>query len=174
MKDLVEEWKDIKNYEGLYQVSNLGNVRSLDRFIINKIVKGKILKKCLTKFGYYRVVLSKNNVQITRTVHRLVAEAFIENTNNLPCVNHKDEDKTNNCVDNLEWCSYKYNNNYGTMQKRGHEKLSKPVLMLDLQGNVIQEFCSISEAFRITNILHIGEVCRGGRCSAGGYKWNFK
>ena len=60
------------------------------------------------------------------------------------------------------------------MQKRGHEKLSKSVLMLDLQGNVIQEFCSISEAIRITNILHIGEVCRWERCSAGGYKWNFK
>ena len=89
----MEEWRDIPGYESFYQVSNLGNVRSLDRFIINRIVKGKILSKGLSKFGYYCVVLSKNNVQISRSVHRLVAEAFIPNENNLPCVNHKDECK---------------------------------------------------------------------------------
>ena len=123
-----EIWKDIKGYEGLYQVSNLGRIRSLDRIIyvndelrpIRKI-KGKILKLRPNKQGYLRTIISKNCKIKSITVHRIVAETFISNSNNLPCVNHIDEDVTNNTVKNLEWCTYDYNNNYGTRSLRESE-----------------------------------------------------
>lgn len=118
-----EIWKDIDEYVGLYQVSNYGLVRSLDRtieFIRNgKITrqkrKGKILNcNKIQDDGYCNVTLSKNSNTKIFPVHRLVAEAFIPNPDNLPCVNHKDENKFNNCTDNLEWCTVAYNNSYGT------------------------------------------------------------
>lgn len=121
---MEEEWRDIKGYEGFYQVSNLGNVRSLDRIFIksngrryNK--KGKILIPGLTTKGYETVNLSDVNHKITsKRVHRLVAEAFIPNPNNLPQVNHIDENKLNNFVTNLEWCTNTYNISYGTRNLR--------------------------------------------------------
>ena len=129
---MKEIWKDIKGYENLYQVSNLGNVRVLDRHVNsgikynNKVKrKGQILKQFLKKNGYLQVVLSNNNTRKYIAVHRLVAETFLQNTHNLPQVNHKDENKLNNCVDNLEWCTAKYNCNYGTRTKRISKKLSK-------------------------------------------------
>lgn len=111
---MLEEWRDIKGYEGWYQVSNLGNVRSLDREIIysnGKIYKqkGKMLKPTLRNNGYYYVSLSKNNVRPKFDVHRLVAITFLDNDNNYNCINHIDGNKTNNCLSNLEWCSYSYN-----------------------------------------------------------------
>lgn len=108
MGRLIEEWRDIKGYEGLYQVSNLGKVR-------NK--KGKVLKQYRNNKGYPCVHMYKNNKYKTKNVHRLVAISFIENPNNLPQVNHKDEDKTNNVVTNLEWCTNKYNCNYGNHRR---------------------------------------------------------
>ena len=115
---MIEEWRDIKGYEGIYQVSNLGNVCSLDRVIKHYpkdyFQEGKVLSPALSRNGYPMVILVNHNKRKTRNVHRLVAEAFIPNPNNLPQVNHKDENKTNNCVDNLEWCTQKYNLNYGT------------------------------------------------------------
>ena len=112
----MEEWKDIKGYEGRYQVSNLGRVKSLN---YNRTNREKILSlNKHNKNGYYSVQLSKSNVCKRFLVHRLVAESFIDNPNNYKEVNHKDENKSNNCVSNLEWCDRKYNVNYGTTKER--------------------------------------------------------
>ena len=113
---MVEEiYKDIKDLEGLYQVSNLGNVKSLN---YHRSGKSKLLKPGKDKNGYLFVILSKNGKMKTFRVHRLVAETFIPNPNNLPCVNHKDENPSNNNISNLEWCDYQYNNSYGNHNKK--------------------------------------------------------
>ena len=132
-----EIWKDIPNYEGLYQASNLGNVRSLDK-IVNagnqfgckfKITKkGKVLKQHINKYGYKRVTLIVDNKAKNFQSHRLIAQTFIPNPNNLPQVNHKDENKLNNKVENLEWCDSCYNINYGNRNKLVAEKLKKYML----------------------------------------------
>ena len=101
----MEEWKNVIGYEGLYEVSNIGNVRNVRRNTLLKLSK--------TNYGYIQVYLYKNGIRTGLKVHRLVAQAFIPNPDNLPQINHLDEDKTNNRVDNLEWCSHKYNVNYG-------------------------------------------------------------
>lgn len=113
-----EEWRDVVGYEGKYQVSSYGRVKSLiDEY---GHYREKIMKQCFNKFGYLRVGIRKDGKQKNCPVHRLVAIAFIPNPNpnNFKCVNHKDECKTNNCVDNLEWCDHKYNNIYGTRLER--------------------------------------------------------
>lgn len=111
---MEEVWKDIKGYEGKYQVSNLGRIKSLSyrNTGISKILVPKINK------GYYEIGLYLNGIRKMFFVHRLVALTFIPNPNNLPQINHIDEDKTNNCVDNLEWCTQAYNNIYGTRLER--------------------------------------------------------
>lgn len=119
-----EIWKDIEGYEGLYQVSNYGRVK---RMFIKGAKKETILKLAKNKTGYIRVCLSKNSKKSNKHIHRLVAEAFIPNPNNLPQINHKDENPNNNYVDNLEWCNGKYNTNYGTRNKRISTKLSKRI-----------------------------------------------
>lgn len=127
-----EEWKDIAEYEGYYQISNLGNVRSLDR-VVNytngRIAKYKGQKVAMNNRpnGYRKVNLYKDHKMKNLAVHRLVAETFIPNPNNYPSVNHKDENKTNNHVDNLEWCTSAYNSNYGTAKQRWSSKNSTPV-----------------------------------------------
>ena len=120
---MIEEWKSIPGYEGLYEVSNLGRVRSLDRYVKTcyeayKLHKGKILSPAKDKNGYLKVHLCYNGKHNIIRVHRLVAQAFLLNPDNLPEVNHKDEDKTNNSVDNLEWCDRSYNISYGTRTER--------------------------------------------------------
>lgn len=126
---MEEEWRDIKGYEGKYQVSNLGRVKSCERDILHiRKSTGKtyithapeiILSLKCDSAGYPSVMLySAHKVSKRIMVHLLVAREFIPNPNNLPQVNHKDEDKTNNCVDNLEWCTRKYNMNYGTVRQR--------------------------------------------------------
>ena len=107
----IEIWKPVLGFETVYSVSNYGRVKN------NRT--GVILKPVLQSKGYYQVFLSVNNKCVHRFIHRLVAEAFLSNPNNYPQVNHKDENKANNCVWNLEWCSAKYNTNYGTGLKRG-------------------------------------------------------
>ena len=107
---MVEIWKDIKGYEGLYQVSNLGRVKSLRKNII--------MKEALKEERYLSITLHKNKTRKSFYIHRLVAQAFVSNPNNYPEVNHKDENKQNNQMDNLEWCTPKYNANYGTRNKR--------------------------------------------------------
>lgn len=161
-----EYWKPVVGYEALYEVSNWGRVKSL------KFGKERILKQGKDKkTGYLHVVLCKNNIKKTFLVHRLVAEAFIPNPNNYKEVNHKDEDKTNNSVDNLEWCDRKYNQNYGTII----ERLSKPVLQYDLEENLIREWASAMECSRngYSN-GHVSECCRGERKTHKGFIWKYK
>ena len=121
---MIEEiWRPIEGYEGLYEVSNTGRVRSVDRYVKTcygsyRLYKGKVLSLVITSYGYFVVSLHFNGKQNTIKVHRIVAQAFIPNPDNLPEVNHKDEVKTNNNVDNLEWCDSKYNNSYGSKIER--------------------------------------------------------
>lgn len=103
---MKEVWKDIEGYEGLYQISNLGRVK--------RVATGKVLKGGKDKDGYLMVKLYKNNIRSNKKIHRLVAEAFIPNPENKPQVNHADENKTNNSLDNLEWMTAKENINHGT------------------------------------------------------------
>lgn len=124
-----EIWKDVARFEGLYQVSNFGNVRSVTRFITRSdrktyLKKGKQLKSFVTNKGYEYVMLNDfNSKQHLKTVHRLVAQAFIPNPDNLPVVNHKDENKLNNAASNLEWCTHAYNNVYNGVNRRVSSKL---------------------------------------------------
>ena len=118
-----EIWRPIEGYEGLYEVSNTGRVRSVDRYVEYSnggihLHKGKVLSPAKDKNGYLKVVLNCNGKCKTINVHGLAAQAFIPNPDNLPMVNHKDEDKTNNNVTNLEWCDVKYNLSYGTARIR--------------------------------------------------------
>ena len=164
-----EYWKPVVGYEGLYEVSNWGRVKSL------KFGKEKILKPQKDKDGYLCVTLYKNNNQCQFKVHRLVAEAFIDNSDNLPCVNHKDECKTNNIVSNLEWCDRKYNVNYGSRNKRAAEKLSKIVLQYDLNGNFIKEWKSTRECDRNGyNHSAVAACCRGELKTYKGFLWEYK
>lgn len=182
-----EEWKDIEGYEGLYQVSNMGRVRSLDRYVNNmfgtlSFIKGKILKVLNHKDGYKQVNLLKDGKVKHCLVHRLVAGAFIPNPHNYPVINHKDEIKTNNCVENLEWCTVKHNNTYGTVQKRISEKLtnrhdrSKVVIQFTLDGEFVGEYPSMCEAQRQTGIRQsqISMCCNGIRKSTKGFIWKYK
>ena len=127
---MQEVWKDIPNFKNLYQASSLGNIKSLERYVNSGIKnnvkvrrKEQILKQ-YNKNGYLQVSLSKNHKRYYFNVHKLVALTFISNPNNLPQINHKDENPLNNCVDNLEWCTAKYNCNYGTRNKRIYNKTS--------------------------------------------------
>lgn len=179
---MKEIWKDIKNYEGFYQISNLGNVRSLDRIKKSKIKNnnytksnGKIIKKTVLNTGYEQVHLSKYGISKKKQVHRLVAEAFLKNPNNYKEINHKDENPLNNCVNNIEWCDRKYNINYGTRTQRAMKKLSKKINMYDLNNNFIREFNGINEASRLMNISAntICLCCQGKRNKAGNYIWKY-
>lgn len=177
-----EVWKDIKDYEGLYQVSNLGRIKSLSRFHYtgwgkNKgyIKKEKILTQTLLSIGYYIVTLCKNGESKKMFVHRLVAQAFLDNLNNFPCINHKDENKLNNYVDNLEWCTHCYNNNYGTKKERIAKNVSIKINQYDLNGNFIKTWNNakeVGETFK-KNSTHICQVCNGKRKTTLGFKWNY-
>lgn len=168
---MKEIWKDIEGYEGLYQISNKGRVKSFYNH------NGKIfVKPNIDVWGYERVDLSKNKNEKHYKVHRLVAKAFIPNPNNYPCINHKDENKTNNCVDNLEWCSHKYNRNYGTCNDRLRKCFGKKVNQYSKDGIFIKQFNSISEACKELNyksIAHISQCCKGKRKSAKGFTWKY-
>lgn len=183
---MEEIWKDIEGYEGLYQVSNLGNVRSL------LFGKTKTLKKRFC-CGYFRVVLYKNGSSKSCLIHRLMAQAFLPNPNNLKFVNHKDECKTNNfiyvndegCVDllksNLEWCDFRYNCNYGTRNERGskarvnHPILSKPIDQYTMDGVFIKHWPSISEILRQLGFHNncIIECCKGISKQSYGFIWRY-
>lgn len=175
---MTETWKAIAGYEGLYEVSDLGRVKSLN---YNRTRMEKILKLGQNHKGYLQVSLCKDGHEKTVKVHRLVAEAFIQNPNNLDTVNHKDEDKTNNIVSNLEWMSNADNNNYGTRNKRiaeaniNNPNRSKQVNQLNKQGNLLATFPSGQEAERQTGIHrgHISECCLGKRKLAGGFIWRY-
>ena len=169
--------KPIKDYEGLYEIGEDGSVYSLR--------KGVILKQNKISGGYYQVGLHKNGVQVNKLVHRLVAEAFIDNPYDLPCINHKDENRQNNHYTNLEWVSYKENNNYGahntklsaSLKGRKVKWIERKVAQYDKQGNFIAEYDSIIEAERKTGVKYrsIQQVAAGypSRHSAGGYVWRY-
>ena len=172
---MQEIWKDIKDYEGRYQVSNLGRVRS---FFYGKKFheEGRIISTKLNNRNYTQVHLFKNGKEKMNLMHRLVAEAFIPNPNNLPQVNHIDENKENNCANNLEWCNNKYNAYYGTRITRSGEKHRKQVFQYDLENNLIHIYNSLKEAGKTMNLAPttIGDCCRGKTNTAGGYKWKYK
>lgn len=174
---MEEEWRDISGWEGLYQVSNLGQVRSIFYHCSHKT---RIMIQGHDKNGYCRVCLKNNGNRRYCTVHRLVAEAFIPNPNNLPQINHKDECKTNNAVENLEWCDAKHNNNYGTRDKRISETrmqrniLGKEILQYDMNGVLLNKWKSINEAMRAgySGTCIVG--CAKGRYKKHkGYVWKY-
>lgn len=179
----MEEWRDIKGYEGQYQVSSEGRVKSLQREIVykdgrKKYIREKVLHNIISDLGYYHVCLSKNGTPKRYKVHRLVAEAFIPNPNNFFIINHKDEDPKNNFVENLEWCDQKYNVNYGTAIERSRQKqinradISKEVGQYSLNGDLIETFKSASEVERKYHQFKTSSItrcCRGGQVLNG--KW---
>lgn len=160
--------KDIKGYEGLYAVTSCGKVWSYKK---NKFLT-PILHSNVPNTQYYKVFLYKNGKPTPYQVHRLVAEAYISNLNNLPVVNHKDENKFNNCLNNLEWCTYLYNNTYGTALIRNAEKHFKKIYCEELD----RTYKSLTEASNDLHISksHLCEVLKGTRKSVGGYsKWRY-
>lgn len=178
---MAEVWKPVVGYEGLYEVSSLGRVRSIPHDVPcvcgRRTVPGRVLCPSKSKTTQYMsVCLSDGNRKKTYLVHRLVALAFLPNPNKYPAINHKDENKENNCVSNLEWCTPIYNNNYGTIKQRisAKNKISKckPVAQM-LNGAVITIFPSTISAKHIADPGHIGACCNGNRKSAGGYQWAF-
>lgn len=188
-KVLNEEWKPVGSYEGIYEVSTFGRVRSVERnvklnrmgTIVNRHLKACLLKLGIMKIGYVSVRLSKNGKEKLCLVHRLVAEAFIQNPYGFKYVNHKDEDKTNNNVSNLEWCSQEHNANWGTAllksmhKNRNRKDLSVKVAMLDKDGKVVRRFDSMNDAGRIMHIHSsiVSAICSGKRKipDKNGYYW---
>ena len=162
-----EVWKDIVDYEGYYQVSNKGNVRSIGRKdSIGRKRRGLTLKLRNTRKGYILVDLSKNGIRETKYTHRLVAEAFLPNPNNYPEVNHRDEVKDNNNVENLEWCDTRYNLNYGTARKRAAKKTSNKVKAVNVVTGEVLTFNSTQESGRKGyDQASVSAACRGV------YKW---
>ena len=181
----MEIFKGIKGFEN-YQVSNYGNVKSL---------KNNIILKPSISSGYYMIALCKDGKKHDKRVHRLVAEAFIPNPHNLPCVNHKDENSLNNFVyvnqdgsvdfekSNLEWCTHEYNSNYGTRNKRvsankigvfNNPLISKKVVAVK-DGEAVMEFASTREAERHGFCSSaVSDCCNGKRKTHKGYQWFFK
>lgn len=180
-----EIWKEIPNYEGCYEVSNFGMVRSLDRAVncihgSIAVKRGKILKQITRPKGYLCVNLSKDGKSRSIEIQRLVALTFLDNPDNLPCVNHKDENKQNNHVDNLEWCTYEYNNTYGNRLSKSAKsntngKLAKKVYKYNLDNEFIEEYPSCAELKRLFgyDASKISECCRGLRKTAYGFKWSY-
>lgn len=160
-----EIWKDIKDYDGVYQVNNLGKVKS------KKNNKEIILKGGQTPKNYKQVELYKNGKCKIFYIHRLVAEAFIPNPNNFPLINHKDENKENNCVENLEWCNNSYNLMYGNTQNNK----KREILQYDIDNKFIRKWNSIMQVERELNIKNnnIVSCCKGKRQSAGGFIWRY-
>lgn len=166
---MQEIWKDIVGYEGTYQVSNKGRVKN----ILPK--NGKLLSTYSNNRGYIGVHLYKNSKCKNFLVHRLVAQAFIENPLNLPQVNHKDEDKNNNCVDNLEWCTNTYNRHYGTSLQRMKKSKGKHVLQYTLDGKFVAEYDSIIDVERKFGFDHssICKCCLGKYSQHKGFIWKY-
>ena len=172
---MIEIWKDIEGYYGLYQISNLGRVKSLN---YRRTGKEKILKQAKTKLGYLFVFLKhKQEKAKPYYIHRLVAEAFIDNPNNLTEINHIDEDKTNNASSNLEWCTRLYNINFGTRNERSRIsrtndiKRSKQVLCVET-GKIYPSTKEVQRqlGFRQGNI---SKCCNGKGKTAYGHTWKY-
>ena len=184
METRTEEWRAVAGYEGLYEVSNLGRVRSLGR-TINRMtrwgtvkpytIKPRILKPLHSQGDYcYVHLFDKDGTSTNHKVHRLVAKFFVPNPDNLNEVNHIDEDKDNNRADNLEWVTQTANVNHGTAIHR-KKKHPKAVVQISLSGEVVQTFPSLRAAAKAVghHPTQIGHCCHGDRPTAGGYKWKF-
>jgi hypothetical protein len=168
---MKEVWKYIDNYNNLYQISNLGNVRS----VYNK-KKYKILKQYKSNSGYAQVMLYNCKKRKLEYVHRLVASAFIPNINNYKEVNHIDENKLHNIANNLEWCTPKYNINYGTTIVRRSAPRCKPILQFSSDGALLNRWASAKAVETELGICHssIGLCCNHKAFTAGGYRWEFE
>ena len=172
---MEEIWKDIEGYEGLYQVSNLGRVKSLERLVFYSDGRSRVFKEQILKpskeYDYLYVILYKNNENKHFRIHRLVANTFIDNPNNYPYINHIDECKSNNNVNNLEWCSPKYNVNYGSCIKRRVEKQSKQIYCLENDTM----YKSISECGRKLHLSigNISSVLNKRRKQTKGYTFRY-
>ena len=160
----VETFVKIEGFEN-YEVSNLGKVRN--------IKSGRVLKPSLNQSGYLGLCLYENNKRKYLLLHRIIATAFIDNPEGKPQVNHIDENKLNNDLSNLEWCTARENAIHGTRTKRSAEKRSIEVIQLDLDDNVLNVFKSMHQAERETGVSSgdISRCCDGKRKSSGGYKW---
>ena len=182
----MEVWRDIQGYEGLYQVSNKGRVKSVERYdSLGRAVKERILYQHKEKKGYMRVSLSKFGIQSYFKVHRLVANAFIENHDKLPQINHIDEDKCNNTVSNLEWCTNQYNSSYGTrvdriLSSRGQSRKQKPngrrkISQYTRDGVLLKTWDNAKEVKKSIGIDNgdIAKCCKGIYKQVGGYRWKY-
>lgn len=179
-------WKPVPGYEALYEVSNAGDVRNTEYLssrtncIISRPVP-RVLRQETSHDGYKRVVLSNNGKHRHFSVHRLVAMAFVPNPNNMPQINHIDENPANNRADNLEWCNGKQNCNHGghcqriAIRQTNNPSRSKPVRQLDMDGNFIKEYPSTREAERQTGVAceQISRCCKGRNHHAGGCRWEY-
>lgn len=168
---MEEIWKNISGYPN-YQISNMGRVKSLGN---NKTRKEKILKGVENGRGYLQVVLNKEGKGKKYRIHRLVAAAFIPNPDNLPQVNHRNENKTDNRVENLEYCDSKYNINYGSRNERMAKAKSIPILQFSKTDDLLRKWDS---AIEVKNELgfdngYISNCCKGKLKSAYGYKWHY-
>lgn len=170
---MKEIWKDIDGYEGLYQVSNLGRVKSFHKWKKASCPDEYILKTDQNNRGYHQVMLYKDGTRHKFLVHRLVANAFIPNPDNLPHINHVDENTGNNRASNLEWCTPQYNNCYGTAKFRAMITKSSPVDQCLINGQWIATYVSTSVAEEITGTKagEINACIRGVLDSAGGFIW---
>lgn len=188
---MIEIWKDIEGFGNLYQISNMGRVRSLDRWVNfgnkKRLIKGKIKTPKINNSGYMIVSLFKENKEKTFLMHRLVAQAFIPNHNNLPEVNHKDENKTNNMVwvnedgsinydkSNLEWCNRQYNCAYGNRNEIMGKKHRKPILQMTIDGCLVKKWDSAQD---VANELfydkgNIGRCCLGKQLTYKNHIWKY-
>lgn len=163
----MEIWKNIEETGNLYSVSNKG--------VVKRNKDGKIMKQYLHPNGYMNVKLTYNGKQRNYKAHRLVAKAFLPNPDNLPQVNHKDENRSNNLVENLEWCTSSYNCSYGTRTERIKPQISLPVIQYDLNGKLLNKYPSIIEASRKVGCCDSGisKACRGIYRQYKGYKWRY-
>lgn len=183
---MEEIWKDVVGYEGYYEVSNMGRVRSVDRISVrtNRLWKSRIRKQSIGRLGYVHLVLHRDGKQVNHDVHKLVASAFIDNTDpNKTQINHINEIKHDNRVENLEWCTSSYNQKHGSVRfrriksinKRGGVNAEKFVTKLSLNGIAIKTYKSVAEASRENNIerSQIRKACNGIYSQSGGYLWRF-
>ena len=171
-EQIKEEWRHVPFFENKYMVSNKGKIVSLN-------FKMSGIKKEMSPWlhhGYKLVTLCMNGKTKQVPIHRLVAEAFIPNPNNYPIVNHKDENKLNNCADNLEWCTNEYNITYGTANQRRAEKGKVPILQMTVDSVFVRRFDSAKEAGKLLGIGHssITAVCKGRQKTAYGFKWRYE
>ena len=173
MDQLLEIWLPVKDYEGLYEVSSLGRVKSLQPW---RGSTERVLKPATDTYGYLKVNLYKDGKMKTHFVHRLVAQTFIPNLLKLPEINHLDENPLNNRVENLEWCDRKYNINYGTRTEKAAKSKSKIVLQFTRDGQLVREWPSTHEAQRQGGFQHgsISSCCLGKLNTHKGYLWKYK